>query len=98
MDFPAEVTQHIPNRGEHQIRYYSYYSNKKRGMREKMAPSTPVIPGMPETDTPYRRKPALSAVEGCRLTWAALIKAVYEVDPLKCPKPVVSLSNHVGAP
>ena len=36
------------------------------------------IPGMPEPDTPYRRK--------CRLTWAALIKCVYEVDPLKCPK------------
>ena len=31
-----------------------------------------------EPDTPYRRK--------TRLTWAALIKAVYEADPLKCPK------------
>jgi hypothetical protein len=28
--------------------------------------------------TAFRRK--------CRLTWAALIKCVYEVDPLKCPK------------
>jgi len=35
-------------------------------------------PGMPEPDTPFRRK--------CRMTWAALIKCVYEVDPLKCPK------------
>lgn len=34
--------------------------------------------GMSEPDTPYRRR--------CRMTWAALIKAVYEVDPLKCPK------------
>ena len=37
-------------------------------------------------DTPYRRKcrmtPVLSAVEA----WAALIKCVYEVDLLKCPK------------
>jgi hypothetical protein len=32
---------------------------------------------MPEPDTPFRKK--------CRITWAALIKAVYEVDPLKCP-------------
>ncbi len=31
-----------------------------------------------ESDTPFRRK--------CRMTWAALIKCVYEVDPLKCPK------------
>jgi hypothetical protein len=36
------------------------------------------MPGMPEPDTPFRKK--------CRFTWAALIKAVYEVDPLKCPK------------
>ncbi len=27
LDFLAEVTQHIPNKGEHQIRYYGWYSN-----------------------------------------------------------------------
>jgi hypothetical protein len=31
-----------------------------------------------EEDTAFRRK--------CRMTWAALIKCVYEVDPLKCPR------------
>jgi hypothetical protein len=35
LDFLAEVTQHIPNRGEHQIRYYGFYSNKMRGQRTK---------------------------------------------------------------
>jgi hypothetical protein len=78
LDFLAEVTQHIPNKGEHQIRYYGWYSNKKRGMQEKKKPKPQMGPGSPEPDTPYRRK--------CRITWAALIKAVYEVDPLKCPK------------
>ena len=78
LDFLAEVTQHIPNKGEHQIRYYGWYSNKKRGLQEKKKPKVEQITGMPETDTPFRRK--------CRITWAALIKAVYEVDPLKCPK------------
>jgi Putative transposase/Transposase zinc-binding domain len=77
LDFLAEVTQHIPNKGEHQIRYYGFYSNKSRGRREK--DNTPIAePGQTEPDTPFRRK--------CRITWAALIKAVYEVDPLKCPK------------
>ena len=33
---------------------------------------------MDKPDTPYRRK--------LRMTWAALTKAVYEVDPLECPK------------
>jgi hypothetical protein len=78
LDFLAEVTQHIPNKGEHQIRYYGFYSNKKRGMQEKNMPKAQQVPGMPQPDTPFRQK--------CRMTWAALIKAVYEVDPLKCPK------------
>jgi hypothetical protein len=37
LDFLAEITQ-LPNRGKHQIRYYGWYSNKKRGMREKKKP------------------------------------------------------------
>jgi hypothetical protein len=86
LDFLAEVTQHIPNKGEHQIRYYGFYSNKNRGLQKKRRPElaegknprVEQIPGMLETDTPFRKK--------CRITWAALIKAVYEVDPLKCPK------------
>ena len=82
MDFLAQVTQHIPNKGEHQIRYYGWYSNKGRGMRK--APQANCSTFGPdeyweklEGDTDYRKK--------CRMTWAALIKCVYEVDPLKCP-------------
>ncbi len=78
LDFLAEVTQHIPNKGEHQLRYYGWYSNKKRGLHANMKPKTQPVPAMAEVDTQFRRK--------CRMTWAALIKAVYEVDPLKCPK------------
>jgi hypothetical protein len=77
LDFLAEVTQHIPNKGEHQIRYYGHYSNKKRGMTEKKEKPV-VIPGQPEPDTAFRKK--------CRMNWAALIRCVYEVDALKCPK------------
>ncbi|KMQ49625.1 hypothetical protein CHISP_3471 [Chitinispirillum alkaliphilum] len=44
------------------------------------------FPACRNRDTPYRRK--------CPMACAALIKAVYEVDPLQCPKHVVSLSNH----
>jgi len=78
LDFLSEVTQHIPNKGEHQIRYYGFYSNKKRGLQLKKMPKAEQVPGIDEPDTPYRRK--------CRMTWAALIKCVFEVDPLKCPK------------
>ena len=76
LDFLAEVTQHIPNRGEHQVRFYGWYSNKSRGMRAKGV--LPVaVSGLAEPVTEFSLKR--------RMTWAMLIKAVYEVDPLKCP-------------
>jgi hypothetical protein len=56
--------------GAHTIRYYGFYSNKSRGMRVKSA-------DFAEEDTLQRK---LS-----RFRWAALIKRVYEVDPLICP-------------
>ena len=37
LDFLAEFTQHIPPEGAHLIRYYGWYSNKARGMRQKAA-------------------------------------------------------------
>jgi len=87
LDFLAAVTQHIPNKGEHQIRYYGWYSNKRRGMLGKGGkPAAPVSCTFGpdeyweriEADTDFHRK--------CRMTWATLIKCVYEADPLKCPK------------
>ncbi|MFC1476748.1 transposase [Fibrobacterota bacterium] len=76
LDFLASVTQHIPNKGEHQIRYYGFYSNKSRGMRADKR-KTANNDSMDEPLTEYQLKR--------RITWAALIKCVYEVDPLECP-------------
>jgi hypothetical protein len=33
IDFLAEVTQHIPDKGEHLVRYYGWYSHRRRGLR-----------------------------------------------------------------
>jgi len=33
LDFIAEVTQHIPNKGEHQIRYYGWLASRRRKAR-----------------------------------------------------------------
>ena len=75
LDFLASITQHIPNKGDHQIRYYGWYSNKTRGMRK--ADRKDMSVDSPESLTAYQLKQ--------RLTWAALIKCVYETDPLECP-------------
>ena len=33
LDFLAELTQHIPDKGEHLVRYYGWYSHRRRGMQ-----------------------------------------------------------------
>jgi len=76
LDFLAEVTQHVPNKGEHQVRYYGYYSNKMRGVRLKMERASA------KKATAQKEKGSVRQ----HMTWAMLIKAVYEVDPLSCPK------------
>jgi hypothetical protein len=77
LDFLAEVAQHIPNAGEHLLRYYGWYSNKSRGQRAKTLP-----PAAAGTGLAARPPTAREARKG----WAALIKQVYETDPLRCPR------------
>jgi len=33
LDFLAELTQHVPDKGEHLVRYYGCYSHRRRGMQ-----------------------------------------------------------------
>ena len=78
LDFLAEVTQHIPEKGEHLIRYYGWYSNKSRGLRaknENAAKTEEIV--IDDEQTPYRKQ--------CRMPWAALIQRIYEIDPPEMP-------------
>ncbi len=82
LEFIAELTQHIPDPGMQLVRYFGWYSNKARGQRAKLQREKETEGqariDISEEDTPYRKL--------CRMRWAALIKRVYEVDPLVCPK------------
>jgi hypothetical protein len=91
--FIAEVTQHVPNAGQHLIHYYGWYSNKSRGLRARAAAecgrglsaaSASADPA-PAVASAAAMEEELSRAEA-RRRWAALIKRVYEVDPLRCPK------------
>jgi len=80
-DFIAAVTAHIPNRYQKYINYYGYYSSKCRGMRAKAENNE--ITGKQEkvtTEEPTAEQKAY------KKNWAMLIKQVWEVDPLECPK------------
>jgi hypothetical protein len=58
------------------VRYYGYYSNRSRGMRNKEDNDNVVLA---TSITDIRRKKF-------RKNWARLIQKVYHVDPLLCPK------------
>jgi hypothetical protein len=87
LEFLAQVAQHIPNKGEHQVKYYGFYSNKKRGMLGKqqkgkaggapswIARSRNAMQQKMAYDMGSPDKACPERAEGC----------VYEVDPLKCP-------------
>jgi len=84
LDFLAEFTQHIPPKGAHLVRYYGWYSNKARGMRRKAAEAAAMARGESgggESSSAVQPPPSRASQ-----TWAMLIKRVYEVDPLLCPK------------
>ena len=93
LEFLAEFTQHIPAKGSHLIRYYGWYSNKARGMRRKAAEAAGDCPdfclsknGTVPLDGTSGHAAAAPAPGRCSQTWAMLIKRVYEIDPLACPK------------
>ncbi|MFQ5741623.1 MAG: transposase [Acidobacteriota bacterium] len=82
LDWIALVTSHIPDPGEHMVRYYAFYSNVARGKRRLGRDSS-------EAATP----PSESAGQDCaaeafskarRASWARLLRQIYEVDPLTC--------------
>jgi hypothetical protein len=83
LDFLARVIAHIPPPRVHLVRYLGHYSNVSRGRRRKgkEAPLTPGQSGDCEDDglTDAQRRAR-------RRDWARLIRRVYEVDPLDCPK------------
>ena len=67
LDWLAQLTAHIPNRGEQMVRYYGFYSNKSRGLRKK-ASTDDVVPALIEAE--------LSSKE-FRKSWARLIQKIY---------------------
>jgi len=75
LDFIASICSHIPNRNEQMVRYLGYYSNVCRGRRKKQ--------GTCESDCVIEDD---GYTKGANKSWSRLIKKIYEVDPLICPK------------
>jgi hypothetical protein len=87
LDFVARLLAHVPDPRRHLVHYYGAYSNvvrgklKARGLAQK---SEPLAPGPGEdAPPPACTSPSLAAL---RRGWAQLLRRVYEVDPLVCPR------------
>ncbi|MGB7296152.1 MAG: transposase [Candidatus Aminicenantales bacterium] len=75
LEFIARVTSHIPDKGQVTIRYLGLYANAHRGKVRKAQPDKhPFI--LIEEESP--RIP--------RRGWAEMIRKVYEVNPMACPR------------
>lgn len=84
LDFLAELTQHIPDKGEHLVRFFGWYSYRRRGIRAKEASSDEVKIDRRLVDE--ARSAAKRQSSGAASIWAALVNRVFEVDPLECPQ------------
>jgi hypothetical protein len=79
LDFLAAVTAHIPDRREHLVRYYGWYSIVQRGKRRKQGLEAKPPEAPPIENYTIKARAA-------RRAWARLIKKIYKVDPLLCPE------------
>jgi len=82
LEWIARVTCHIPEKGAQTIRYCGACSNSHRGkMRKRAAQQQDPCAGAANTQV----EPDSDWVKQSRRSWAALLRLVYEVDPLLCP-------------
>lgn len=73
LEFIARVTSHIPDKGQVMVRYYGPYANAHRGKVKKGNMSSLRV-----AEEKLWRIPSKG--------WAEMIRKVYEIDPMVCPK------------
>jgi hypothetical protein len=79
LEFLARVVSHIPNRGQVLQRYYGWYASRVRGMRRKANKGDEQQPLVTVDPQP-------EALVEARRRWAELLRRIFEVDPLACPR------------
>ena len=88
LEFIARITSHIPDKGQVMVRYYGLYANAHRGKVKKarLSPSVFRIVEEELRRLPSKGWAALIRKPHIGLRSAAMIRKVYEVDPMLCPK------------
>src|SRR5881296_3230266 len=77
LDWIHAVTAHIPDRGQHQVRYYGALSNRARARALRN--------GVARQNAEAQRAKASEFSKERRASWARLLRKIFEVEPLLCP-------------
>jgi hypothetical protein len=75
LEFIARVTSHIPDKDQVTVRYYGLYANAYRGKVKKASLAAFPLLIVEDELRPFPSK-----------GWAEMIRKVYEVDPMLCPR------------
>jgi hypothetical protein len=113
LEFLAELQQHIPITWEQTTRYFGKYASRTRGAeRRRRQWHKRFNPDAPASFIDCHAS-IIEPMPKASKTWAALIKRVYEVDPLVCtkcggqmkilaflqqPKEIEAICNNLGIP
>jgi len=83
LEWIARITSHIPRKGAKQIIYYGAYSQAWRGRERRQG----ILPKVSTEEEPASSvKDRSSSSRRRRQQWAVLLKKVWNIDALKCPK------------
>ncbi|MGH9369715.1 MAG: transposase [Thermoanaerobaculia bacterium] len=88
LDFLARVLAHLPDPRRHLVHDYGAYSKVVRGKlkaRGQASMPEPPAPG-PNAGPPQPSSPPAPALAALRRRSSELIRRVYELDPLVCPR------------
>lgn len=87
LDWLAKLLTHVPNKGEHVVRYYGFYSSRSRGIRKKLSGVSETVSadGVDGVGVSADEVKKVSAhAKAFRKAWALLIQKIYHIDPLLC--------------
>ena len=97
LDFVAELSVHVPDRGRHSVHYFGRCSSRSRGKRLRALAqaqggasdsSSSLSSGVPSAleGGSQSAAPGSLSRKAFRRSWAELLKKVWNIDTLVCPK------------
>ena len=87
LEFVAKVLMHVPDKNSRRVMGYGVYSNRALGERRKKARGETEGAGIGAAVSVYEPESSADAfARKRRQSWARLIRKIFEISPLECPR------------